>query len=101
MINESIFSHKQVCDVLAKSRLIVGHFKHLKASKLLKEYHEQNNVPRHQRVQDEPTWLDSTYLMVERLLEQQEQSHGFCQISTYKQICHRKTGICLSRCTAH
>ncbi|KAJ8892533.1 hypothetical protein PR048_005114 [Dryococelus australis] len=51
VIKDSLFSHKHV-------------------SKLLKEYNKQNNVPRHQLVQDEPTRWDSTYLTVERLLEQ-------------------------------
>ncbi|KAJ8889603.1 hypothetical protein PR048_009103 [Dryococelus australis] len=38
---DSLFSHKHVCDVLAKSRRIVGHLKQaITASKLLKEYHK-------------------------------------------------------------
>lgn len=71
VIKETFLGQKSIADACAKARRIVGHFRHsISASKLLKNYQETNKLPVHRLIQDEPTRWNSTYLMLNRLLEQ-------------------------------
>lgn len=71
VIKDSLFSQKIVSEACSKARRIVGHFKHsLQATKLLKDFQLKNDLTTHRLIQDEPTRWDSTYLMLERLVEQ-------------------------------
>lgn len=71
VIKESLLNHKNVSDVCSKVRRVVGHFRHsISANKRLTEFQEANKMPCHKLKHDEPTRWDSTYIMLERFLEQ-------------------------------
>ena len=58
--------------MLARCRKIVGHYKHSHlAVERLQAIQRQLSLPNHKLMQDEPTQWDSTYYMLERLVEQQ------------------------------
>ena len=61
----------QVSRLTAVGRKVVGHFKHsVVAMTSLNHKQQQLNLPQHHRIQDVATRWNSTYFMMERLLEQ-------------------------------
>ncbi len=61
----------QVSRVTAVARKLVGHFKHSAvATTTLKDKQKQLNAPQHHLIQDVVTRWNSTFFMMERLLEQ-------------------------------
>ena len=71
VIKDFILAQRSVSDMLARCRKIVGHYKysHL-AVERLQDIQRQLSLPNHKLMQDEPTRWDSTYYMLERLVEQ-------------------------------
>ena len=71
VIKDCIMTQRAVIDMLARSRKIVGHFKHSHlAVERLHSIQKQLNLPEHRLMQDEPTRWDSTYNLLDRLVEQ-------------------------------
>ena len=71
VIKDCIMTQRAVIDMLARSRKIVGHFKHSHlAMERLNTIQKRLNLPEHRLVQDEPTRWDSTYYLLNRLVEQ-------------------------------
>ena len=72
VIKDCILCQRSVSDMLARSRKIVGHYKHSHlAVERLQAIQRQLSLPDDKLVQDEPTRWDSTFYMLERLVEQQ------------------------------
>lgn len=70
-IEESLKSQPEVLQIVAAARRIVTHFNHSGlAEQKLKSIQEELNLPNHQLVQDVSTRWNSTYYLMERLLEQ-------------------------------
>lgn len=73
VLRDGIFIQTSVEAVVKKARKIVGHFKHSEqACRHLKEFQVSRDVPEHKLIQDVETRWNSTYLMLERLVEQQK-----------------------------
>ncbi|XP_055904691.1 zinc finger BED domain-containing protein 4-like [Eupeodes corollae] len=71
VIHEIIFKSDPMMDIIKKCRKIVGHFKRSEqACRYLKQFQETCDLPRHTLIQDVETRWNSTYLMLERLMEQ-------------------------------
>ena len=71
VIKDCIMTQRVVNDILARCRRIVGHFKHSHlAVERLRSIQKQLNLPDHRLMQDEPTRWDSTYYLLDRLVEQ-------------------------------
>jgi len=71
VIKDSILVQKSVTDMLVRCRKIVGHFKHSSlATSHLRSIQKQLSLVEHKLMQDEPTRWDSSYYMLERLVEQ-------------------------------
>ena len=71
VIKDCIMTQRAVIDMLARSRKIVGHFKHSHlAVERLHSIQKQLNLPEHRLMQDEPTRWDSTYNLLDCLVEQ-------------------------------
>ena len=71
VIKDSILAQKSVTDMLARCKKIVGHFKHSSlATSHLRSIQKQLSVVEHKLMQDEPTRWDSSYYVLERLVEQ-------------------------------
>ena len=71
VIKDCIMTQRVVIDMLARCRRIVGHFKHSHlAVERLRSIQKQLNLPDHRLMQDEPTRWDSTYYLLDRLVEQ-------------------------------
>lgn len=71
VITESLKSQRSVLDVMGVARKIVGHFSHSQlACDKLKVIQEQLNIPVKKLIQDVETRWNSSYYMLERLLEQ-------------------------------
>ena len=71
VIKDCILAQRSVSDMLARCRKIVGHYKHSHlAVERLQAIQRQLSLPDHKLIQDEPTRWDSTYYMLERLVEQ-------------------------------
>ena len=72
-VNEGILSQRYVTDIIATCRRIVGHFKHSSsATSRLHDYQKQLGIANHQLIQDVSTRWNSTYYMMERMLEQRQ-----------------------------
>lgn len=72
-INDSLFKQISVSDVLKLGRSIVGHFKHSSTAKeRLTGFQQTLQVPSHCLIQDVQTRWNSSYLMLERLIEQKQ-----------------------------
>lgn len=70
-IEESLKSQKEVLQMVAAARRIVTHFNHSSlAEQKLKSIQQELKLPNHQLVQDVSTRWNSTYYLMERLLEQ-------------------------------
>ena len=64
-------AQRSVSDMLVRCRKIVGHYKHSHlAVERLQDIQRELGLPNHKLMQDEPTRWDSTYYMLERLVEQ-------------------------------
>ena len=73
-VNRGLKSQRAVMDLTAIGRSIVGHFSHsVKAKDKLKEIQSTiPNMPAHNLLQDVSTRWNSTYYMLERLVEQKK-----------------------------
>lgn len=70
-IEESLKSQKEVLQMVAAARRIVTHFNHSSlAEQKLKSIQQELKLPNHQLVQDVSTRWNSTFYLMERLLEQ-------------------------------
>ncbi|CAH0730243.1 unnamed protein product, partial [Brenthis ino] len=71
VIHDVIFKDAASMNMIKKCRKVVGHFKRSEqASRYLERFQETCGLPRHVLIQDIETRWNSTYLMLERLLEQ-------------------------------
>lgn len=71
MIQDGCFAQRDVHELLAVGRRIVSYYKRSNvAYKTLEKIQEQLGVPQHKLIQDEPTRWNSSFYMLERLLEQ-------------------------------
>ncbi|XP_028179231.1 zinc finger BED domain-containing protein 4-like [Ostrinia furnacalis] len=71
VIHDVIFKDATSMNLIKKCRKVVGHFKRSEqASRYLERFLETCSLPRHVLIQDIETRWNSTYLMLERLLEQ-------------------------------
>lgn len=70
-MEESLKSQPEVAQMVAASRRIVTHFNHSGlAEQKLKSIQQELNLPNRQLVQDVSTRWNSTYYLMQRLLEQ-------------------------------
>ena len=71
VLHDALLTQTSVEIVVKKARKIVGHFKHSEqACRHLLEHQQTVKSPEHSLLQDVETRWNSTYLMLERLLEQ-------------------------------
>jgi len=72
-VSDSIMSQKYVTDIIATCRKIVGHFRHSStAMSRLHEFQARLSLPNHQLIQDVSTRWNSSFYMMQRLLEQRQ-----------------------------
>jgi len=72
-----LIKEKQHDALCKKVRSVVGHFKHsIRANKLLKKFQSENRIPAHKFIQDICTRWNSTFLMLNRFLEQKKSVLG-------------------------
>lgn len=70
-VNEGLLSQRSIIDVVATGRKIIGHFKHSAlAYSRLHDIQEQLGQPKKRLQQDVPTRWNSTYYMLQSLMEQ-------------------------------
>lgn len=94
-LHDSILTQPSVADLIALSRKIVGHFKHSSsATTSLHAIQEQIGLPKHQLHQDVVTRWNSTYQMLERLIEQKR------AVSLYIAECDEKNKKALTLTTS-
>ncbi|XP_066585487.1 zinc finger BED domain-containing protein 4-like [Prorops nasuta] len=73
VIQDALKSQRTITDIIAKSKRIFGHFGHSQlASEKLKCIQEQLQLPVKKLIQDVDTRWNSTYYLLERLLEQKQ-----------------------------
>ncbi|XP_063215715.1 zinc finger BED domain-containing protein 4-like [Bacillus rossius redtenbacheri] len=73
VVKEGLLNNKNVNNLIANGRRIVGHFKHsCKATKELKKAQATLKMKKHKLIQDEPTRWNSSLHMLQRLLEQKQ-----------------------------
>jgi len=71
VLHDALFTQTSVEGVVKKARKIVTHFKHSEqACRHLTEHQKTVTLPEHSLLQDVETRWNSTYLMMERLVEQ-------------------------------
>lgn len=71
VIKDGCLAQTCVTNLTGRARKLVGHYKHSNlACKTLERIQEQLGCPKHRLIQDEPTRWNTTYYMLERLLEQ-------------------------------
>jgi len=90
-INDSIFSQRAVKDIIAISRNIVTHFNHSpSAVNKLTIIQEQLGLKTHKLIQDVSTRWNSTFYMLQRILEQRKAlvtytvDHSIASLSEYQ-----------------
>ena len=73
VLHDALFTRTSVEAVVKKARKIVTHFKHSEqACRHLVEHQQTVKAPEHSLLQDVETRWNSTYLMLERLVEQRQ-----------------------------
>lgn len=71
VINDGLSSQRALSDLIATCRKIVGHFSHSSSAvQKLKAIQKELDMPENKLVQDVPTRWNSTFYMLQRLLEQ-------------------------------
>lgn len=71
VVNDSINVQENVIEMISAARRIITHFHHSESSQeKLKLYQQELDLPFHQLIQDVKTRWNSTFYMLERLLEQ-------------------------------
>lgn len=79
VIKQALLSEDEIKDVLKKCRKIVGHFHHSEpATRKLTDCQKQCGLPQHTLVQDIDVRWNSTFLMLQRLLEQKNAVNLYC-----------------------
>ena len=73
VIDDGVFAQPGVVNVLASGRKLVGHFKRSNVSlQALIRIQQQLGLKQHRLIQDEPTRWNTSYYMLERLIEQRQ-----------------------------
>ncbi|XP_065667951.1 zinc finger BED domain-containing protein 4-like [Hydra vulgaris] len=73
VVKDGCLNNERISLLTATCRRIVGHFKHsVKSYKLLRQSQEVLGLPKHVIIQDEPTRWNSTFHMLNRLIEQKD-----------------------------
>ena len=73
VIDDGVFAQPGVVNVLAAGRRLVGHFKRSNVSlQALIRIQQQLGLKQHRLIQDEPTRWNTSYYMLERLIEQRQ-----------------------------
>jgi hypothetical protein len=71
IVEDALKSQRVVSDAIAVARRLVGHFNHsTQATDTLRDLQRQLDLPQHSLIQDVQTRWNSTFYLVERLLEQ-------------------------------
>lgn len=94
-LHDAILTQPSVSELITLSRKIVGHFRHSSsATSSLHAIQEQLGLPKHQLHQDVVTRWNSTYHMLDRLIEQKR------AVSVYVAECDEKYNKALSMTTS-
>jgi len=73
VVKDDCLAQPCVSALTAMARKLVGHYKHSNiACKTLQKIQEQLGCPKHRLIQDEPTRWNTTFYMLERLVEQRK-----------------------------
>ncbi|XP_065658707.1 zinc finger BED domain-containing protein 4-like [Hydra vulgaris] len=73
VVKDGCLDNERISLPTATCRRIVGHFKHsVKSYKLLRQSQEILGLPKHSIIQDEPNIWNSTFHMLNRLIEQKD-----------------------------
>ena len=73
VVHDGCLAQPSVTSLTAKARKLVGYYRRSNlACKALTRIQEQLNCPVHRLIQDEPTRWNTTYYMLDRLLEQRQ-----------------------------
>ncbi|XP_047145778.1 zinc finger BED domain-containing protein 4-like [Hydra vulgaris] len=73
VVKDGCLDNERISLLTATCRRIVGHFKHsVKSYKLLRQSQKILGLPKHSIIQDEPTKWNSTFHMLNRLIEQND-----------------------------
>ncbi len=73
VVKDGCLGQPAITDLTAKARKLVGHYKHSNiALQSLLKIQEQLGMPRNRLIQDEPTRWNTTFYMLQRLLEQKK-----------------------------
>ena len=71
-IHDALFTQTSVENLVKKARKIVSHFKHSEqACRKMVECQKSSETAQHKLLQDVKTWWNSTYVMLDRLTEQE------------------------------
>lgn len=71
VIHDGVLIQRGVQQLLGTARKIVGHYKHSNtAYHILKRFQEQLSIPQHTLIQDQATRWNSSFYMLQRLVEQ-------------------------------